>query len=168
MKLTTPTPREPDTVEGPASEVKDWFFPPEDVERAVLEYINTLSKYAAQQPSGRPLSLNDAPSALDRSAAIAYMNSASKWQAFYESEIGLREAYAHVLRAGLERMRSFVAYAHKGKVNGLTEAQFSRLQEYEYRLGVAEAEMAVLKALSKEQQRIFAAASRNLTGAIAQ
>lgn len=164
MKLTTPTPR----ALAEKSAAEDWFFPPKEVEEKVKAYISKLSQFVAPQPDGRPLSLNDAPDALDRSASIAYMNSASKWQAFYETEIGLREAYAQVLRTGLERMRSFVAFAHKGKVSGLSEAQFSELQKYEYDLGMVEAEVAVLKALSKEQQRTFAAASRNLTGAIAQ
>jgi hypothetical protein len=162
MKIVS-TPTAPTTL---PEEGRSAFDPPEDLENAVMAFILETMKFSPSAPSDPPPSLAEAPDSLDRAAATEYITRTTRWKEFYQPQIGQREAVARLLTAGVRHMRGYVAYVHKGKVEKLSEAQFMKLQEYEYRLGALEAEIKVLESLSSQQQQVYAAASRNLTGAI--
>lgn len=146
---------------------RDPFLPPEDIEWQCKEYIEALRAYKTPQPREAPPTLVGGPNSLDRHQAAQVLTAAAGWMEFISTEISDRKAVAQVMRAAVNWMDRFVKFAHKGKVAGLTQAQFDKFQDYTYRLDLVEAEIAALEGLAAQQKAIYMAASRNLTGEIA-
>ena len=148
-------------------DVVDMFYPPEELERKCAEVLEALDAFMPSQPAETPPSLVGSPEVLDKAQATTMFISAARWMEFYGPQIGRRKAARQVLEAAVGWMTRYVAFAHKGKTDKLEEAQFARLQDYKYRLDLIEAEVLLLESLATVQMKLYAAASRNLTGIIA-
>ena len=148
-------------------EDRDMFRPPPELEQKAAEVIMALDAFVPQQPTEAPPSLVGSPESLDKYQTTTMVLSAARWMEFYGPQIGKRRAARQILDAAVGWMTRYVTFAYKGKTDKLTEEQFALLQDYKYRLDLIEAEIVLLESLATVQMKLYAAASRNLTGLIA-
>jgi hypothetical protein len=152
---------------GAQSPARDPFNPPQELENECRKYIEALRAYKTPQPQTSPPTLVGGPNSLDRHQAAVVLTAAAGWIEFLSTEMSDRQAVARVFKAATNWMDRYVRFVHKGKLSGLREEQFERLQDYQYRLDLLEAEISALEGLAAQQKAIYQAASRNLSGEIA-
>lgn len=146
---------------------RDPFLPPSELEQQCLAILQQIDAFLPAQPQEMSPSLVGSPQALDRLQAQVVLTSAARWKEFLATQIGERRAKARVLAAGVNWMKRYVAFTHRNKIEKLSQDQFQTLQDYEYRQLLLEAEVTRLESMLDQQNAVYAAASRNLTGSIA-
>lgn len=152
----------------PAQEAaeRDPFLPPPEELAACEKFLESLDPWMPPRPANPPMSLVGCPSTFSKGEAAQVMLLCASWLETYGTTIGQRKSVMALYDSCINWMQGYVKFVHRGKVDKLRPDQFNRLQDYEFKRGLIEAEVIRLESLAAQQRAVYGAASRGLTAVL--